>query len=413
MLFTLILYMFFAWTDGQGIQFSKRHVDNAIEQAAKEKKWIFIDTYAKWCKPCKQMDKVFRDKALGNFFNQHFISVKVDMDGPYGAVIRDRYEVIWLPTMIILDQHGNTRLKIDHLVNEKDLLRIATQTLRSDQAPMALKSLSSAPFESGTQTAPTDQPIITEETAPVIYVHDKRASSGRPHIMYHEAYLHLQLMDGKHPQVVRKYLSTQDDWSTEKNIRFIFDFVQDTRSKLFAYMIDNRARFNEIIGKEKVDETIGILVHQCLNNGIPRPTLEESFDLFSLIEPVTAEQNAYLHYLGRLLAEEKSDDFLHFAAQYLDDVNPYDHAVIYQYSSVRLKKPCDTDDLRVLTGMIDRAIVLAHGNAQYHLMRARLYFLQSEKQKAGDALGKAIVLARENGTDLKEFNSLQKKIAAL
>jgi thioredoxin-related protein len=51
------------------------------EKAKVENKFIFVDAYATWCAPCKLMDKeVFPDRAVGEFLNERFICVKVQMD---------------------------------------------------------------------------------------------------------------------------------------------------------------------------------------------------------------------------------------------------------------------------------------------------------------------------------------------
>jgi thioredoxin-related protein len=51
------------------------------EKAKKENKYIFLDCYATWCGPCKRMDKeVYITNDVGSFFNDKFISVKVQMD---------------------------------------------------------------------------------------------------------------------------------------------------------------------------------------------------------------------------------------------------------------------------------------------------------------------------------------------
>jgi thioredoxin-related protein len=50
-------------------------------KAKKENKYIFVDCYATWCKPCKQMDtEVFTVDSVGDYLNAGFISVKVQMD---------------------------------------------------------------------------------------------------------------------------------------------------------------------------------------------------------------------------------------------------------------------------------------------------------------------------------------------
>jgi thioredoxin-related protein len=65
-----------------GIQWAENLSWQEIKDKAKaENKFIFIDAYATWCAPCKLMDKeVFPDKAVGEFLNSQFISVKVQMD---------------------------------------------------------------------------------------------------------------------------------------------------------------------------------------------------------------------------------------------------------------------------------------------------------------------------------------------
>jgi thioredoxin-related protein len=51
------------------------------EKAKAENKYIFIDAFATWCVPCAAMDKkVYTNDTVANFFNEKFLSVKVQMD---------------------------------------------------------------------------------------------------------------------------------------------------------------------------------------------------------------------------------------------------------------------------------------------------------------------------------------------
>ncbi|WP_449435132.1 thioredoxin family protein, partial [Pedobacter steynii] len=50
-------------------------------KAKAENKYILMDTYATWCGPCKQMSaETFPQKEAGDFINDKFVSVKVQMD---------------------------------------------------------------------------------------------------------------------------------------------------------------------------------------------------------------------------------------------------------------------------------------------------------------------------------------------
>lgn len=76
------------WIDGLSWQEIKH-------KAFKENKFIFIDAYATWCGPCKKMDReVYVNDTIGNFFNSHFIAVKLQMDktNKDNASIRNWYD---------------------------------------------------------------------------------------------------------------------------------------------------------------------------------------------------------------------------------------------------------------------------------------------------------------------------------
>ena len=62
---------------GQGICFQDLTIEQAVEQAKKENKHVFIDFYTDWCGPCKLMAaQVFPMKEMGDYFNPKYISIK-------------------------------------------------------------------------------------------------------------------------------------------------------------------------------------------------------------------------------------------------------------------------------------------------------------------------------------------------
>jgi thioredoxin-related protein len=65
-----------------GIQWDKSASWELVAaKAKKEKKYIFVDCYATWCRPCKAMDRdVFSSGKVGEYANRYFISAKVQID---------------------------------------------------------------------------------------------------------------------------------------------------------------------------------------------------------------------------------------------------------------------------------------------------------------------------------------------
>lgn len=404
---TLLFALIFSYSANvtgteSAIEFHKVGIDEAIAIAQRENKLIFIDTYAVWCKPCKQMDSVFETNDVATYFNNNFINVKVDMDGYHGKEVSEAYDVVWLPTLIILDQNGEIRNKIDRVVGADELLQIAKDAINPNYA-FEETTFDSNPFgKSSPNATPQEKVLVTEENAPVVYVYDDRASSGRPHIMYHEAYLHLQLMDGKQHDVAKKYLSTQTDWSTPKNVKFIFDFLRSAKSPEFDFFIANRHLFEDTFGVEKVNRNIEILVYQRLYKGYPRPGLVESIKLFSYVDPQKADELAYVYYLDRLSVEGKNLELTDIAKEYLTNVNPYNHKVMTMLSSALMNNGSGRaidESLR----WAQEASIYDGENAEIQLLLAKIYYKKGDKARSKVHCDEALTLAQLNNIDAQEI----------
>lgn len=97
----------------EGILFADLNFEDALKKAKAENKLIFIDCYTSWCGPCKMMSKqVFTQKAIGDFFNERFVNLKVDMEKGEGVDLQKRYSVNAFPTMMLLDGDGRIVYKI-------------------------------------------------------------------------------------------------------------------------------------------------------------------------------------------------------------------------------------------------------------------------------------------------------------
>ena len=91
----------------EGIVFFKGTWQQALEQARKENKLIFMDCYTSWCGPCKMLAKeVFTDPEVAAFFNEKFVNVKVDMEKGEGMELLDGCSCSLLILALDLDGDG-------------------------------------------------------------------------------------------------------------------------------------------------------------------------------------------------------------------------------------------------------------------------------------------------------------------
>lgn len=109
---TLIVFTFFSLlftsnATAQGIEFFHGKWKEALVEAEKEDKLIFIDCYTTWCGPCKRMAKnVFTKSEVGDFFNENFINLKLDMEKTDGKSFGREYVVSAYPTLYFINYKG-------------------------------------------------------------------------------------------------------------------------------------------------------------------------------------------------------------------------------------------------------------------------------------------------------------------
>ncbi len=95
-----------------GIKFFHGTLGEALKEAAKQKKILFVDAYASWCGPCRWMaNNVFTQEEVGKFYNEKFVNYKFDMEKGEGPVFAGNYKVTAYPTFIYLDNKGNVKYR--------------------------------------------------------------------------------------------------------------------------------------------------------------------------------------------------------------------------------------------------------------------------------------------------------------
>ena len=96
-----------AYAQNRAIDFKTASLTEAFKMAKEQHKMIFTDCYTVWCGPCKGMDKlVFTQDSVADFFNSHFINVKLEMEKGEGPAALKSYEVGAFPTYLLFDENG-------------------------------------------------------------------------------------------------------------------------------------------------------------------------------------------------------------------------------------------------------------------------------------------------------------------
>ena len=454
--------MLIFWSTAISAQVGIRFMDGslaAIMSVAKERnKNVFIDTYADWCVPCKRMEEKFKNKDVAMFFNEHFINYRVNMQNPTRAAdLRRKYDVVFLPTMYILDPDGLIKYQVDKELTVSELLNAgqasldpnsyfvsdATAVRRNDgtitggQRPKITKpatkktnnpkSVAVVKVEPKKEELKTSKPIdtatgnvsISEATrrAKILESYETVEGSSQkvlavlgegelpPEVLRQEAYLRLEFMDGSSKKSATKYLATQSDWSTEENRKFIMDFLSSTFSKEYEYLCENKVDFIAQFGEAKVKRTLEVLTYRTLHNAVPRPSLEEAVGLYENLNTKNSVKQASHYFVNRLIAEENTSEVLRSSENYLEN-NANDHEMMYTVGRyISTKTPRKDNELKKATSLIKSASEIIPSSLIYLELLGSLYNDQGKSKKANKTFERAMNLAKEQGVDFKKYEA--------
>lgn len=124
------IVLLFCWNAralvAQGIQFQEGTHEKILKQAKVENKPVFIDFYATWCGPCKQMaETVFTDEELATYFDSHFLCLRVDIDK--FPKLAEKYQIQSIPTLVFLDAKGKEIRRLDGGMPIRRLLHVGQE----------------------------------------------------------------------------------------------------------------------------------------------------------------------------------------------------------------------------------------------------------------------------------------------
>ena len=97
----------------QGIAFNNNAAswNEVLLKAKQSNKPVFVDVYTAWCGPCKWMDKnVFNQREVSAFYNQNFISLKLDAEKGFGVSFAKENRVNAFPTYLFFSPEGEVLL---------------------------------------------------------------------------------------------------------------------------------------------------------------------------------------------------------------------------------------------------------------------------------------------------------------
>lgn len=218
----------------QGIEFDHGSWTEIKVKAKKENKLIFLDFYTVWCAPCKKMAlEVFPLPEAGEFFNMHFINVKVDAEKGEGIMLAKTYGPSGYPTLIFTDTEGKQLYRAGGAETAEELIKYGKVALNPQE----------------------DYERLKEKYA--------KNELGKEELYRYMVILKAKGKDAEINGVFDRYFGLFNE-ASKQAFEMMQEYVSSSDSKSFKYLQAHRSDFYHLAGKKQVDEFMKKLLCQEL-----------------------------------------------------------------------------------------------------------------------------------------------------
>lgn len=368
-----------------GIKFHKGDWESALAAAQAQDKLIFMDCYTTWCGPCKSMAKnVFTDPKVGEYFNKNFINVKMDMEKGEGRKLAQKYSVRAYPTLLFVDGSG----KVVH---------------QGKGAQPADRFISLGKFA----VKKYDKSIEYAE----MYDNGKRDAD----FLLKYAYA-LKRANKPTTKIFNEYLATQNNLTSEQNLKAIFDLTEAVDSRAFELMTTNKAAilalkdYDEYNFTEKVVSAANVTIGKAIE--------------FSEASLVKEAKNAVKKFAPSAYKEFGVKADMEYAAGIKDEkaffkaANKYvkkfakNNALELNQAATSVLHVCNSKSYYAKAEKWAKKAVENGGMAEYHLTYASLLARQDKITEALKAAKEGRTVAKETKKSTAPFDKLIEQLKA-
>lgn len=369
-LFSIVLTIFAAIHLGaQGIEFFHGTWKEALDESSKQGKAIFVDAYAKWCGPCKRMAATtFKDNEVGEYFNKNFINVKMDAEEGEGITFRKKYPLSAFPTLFFIGSDGEIIHQAVGAQDVKGLLKLGEFAL----GKVDYSREYATQYENGNR-----EPELIFNYVQALN------KSNKPSLA-----------------VANEYLRSQEDLTTEFNLKFLHEAAVEADSRIFSLMVERKKEIGMLVGLQDLKNRILLACENTTQKAV-------NFQSVELLAEAKSKMKEHYPEKAAAFAAKADKDFYKSSK----DAKKFGKACGDYAKTVANGNPKDLHQLAAEIqgsfGKDEKCMKMAEKyakeaaekgkNFEYYLTYAEILQANGKKKQALQAAGKALDLAKEAG----------------
>jgi thiol-disulfide isomerase/thioredoxin len=381
----ILLSISYLSINAQGIEFFKGTFDEAKAYAQKEDKLIFMDCYTTWCGPCKRMSKnVFTKKEAGDYFNENFVNVKMDMEKGEGKALAKKYSVGSYPTLLFLDYKG------DVVYQTKGARRDATSLIALGKKALLPNKKTLQNLQSKWDSGNRDQKFLKE-------------------------FMKVKTLLGEdNNEPFKAYLNSlsAEEKKNEDNIKFIYKQTTQVSSAGMSFIYENKSLLKDVFGAKTFDKKIKTIATESISvatKNKDNKIVAEVKSMLKKLKPANyKKQSNYIEtkYYGKTKQWNAYDKSV---TKYLKKYKKNNDVALKNVAWNYYMNINDTKKLQKAAKWISKAISL-NNSYENNLTQAYLLYKMKNYNEAQDAVEYALILSKDSTKKTKNAQILKGKI---
>lgn len=371
----LILCLNKADAQNKGLQFQDISYEQALQKSAAEKKPVFLFGFATWCHFCEYMkDSVLPTEAVGNFYNQNFICIKMDLEKEGKNLNQKIIRAKSFPVLLFMNSQGEMLHRVTGKKDAQDFLQIGSEALDSTKQ---LRTFAYK-YRDGKLS-----PLQTYEYFKMV----DRAG-----------------MDNQ--SLINNYLTLipEDKLTATYSWKIMYELFRDIEQPCMKLVLDHRADYTAKYTADSIDNKImGLYINALMNkvqmldsNGYTSIQEKLRASKIDLAEKIIAFAD-----LNKMKMKGEWEAYFRNAVLFVDQYAQNDYRRLNDIAYNIFEKAYDKDLLRKAEGWSKKAVTLMDTYRNNYTL-ACLYYRNEKYDEARTVLYHAIDLATKQGMEPKQ-----------
>lgn len=385
------IFLFFAsilvFAQGEGIHFQDHlSFSELLKKAKEEKKIIFIDAFASWCGPCKQMARdIFPAPSVKDYFNTNFVNARFDMEKGEGRDIARKYGVGSYPTFLFLNSEGEIVGREMGYMEADTFLEAAKEA----NSPFNKNGSLKEQFEAGVSDSDFLMNII-KSYSNTDFEFAKKASERYFQTKKSEAYSRDEI------NALLVFIKSTNDVNYAVFVRDKAAIIKLVPENVY-HQFDSQIKLNDL-QEQSIDK-----VHQKINDEF---FMSNATKMLSEKEAREALDRFKMNYYPTV---NNFDEFEKAAIEYYADPNNADVSELNRVSMIFSEYSKNPASLKKALEWAQKSVMRGESEQNTYVL-AKLYYKLNDKDNAKNFAEISKILAKQNGRDTKYADDLLKLI---